>query len=294
MKRRIEMGTSHTAELTCICRAGSSLEKDPYYRSEDYIALQILPSPINTLLKIPFYRTLHFGFGAPKGMYEYIITRTKYIDSTFENSIENGFTQVAILGAGYDTRAIRLSNNINQVRIFEFDSLFTQQAKIKIYQQKNIQIPEYLRFVSINFEKENLLEKFEEAGFMRDQKSLFIIEGTLMYLEPSSVKVLFKAISEYMGKESIIVFDYIYLDVLRHEKKHYGGTEAMNTVIKANESYQFGLEKDSISAFLSEYHLQVLDHLNAKEMEKRYFTDQKGRLIHHINDIHCLVTAKKV
>jgi methyltransferase (TIGR00027 family) len=294
MTRRVESRPSLTAELTCICRAGSSVEKNPFYKSGDVIALQILPQPIKTLIQNPFYRKLHFGFGAPKGLYEYIIVRTKYIDTVYQTAVENKASQVVILGAGYDTRAIRLPNNLRQMKIYEFDSVFTQQSKIKIYTSNAIQIPENVNFVPINFEKESLVEKFEAIGMKRNQKSLFILEGVTMYLEPAAVDVLFEDISNFMGKESLIVFDYIYDEVLRQEKKHYGETGAIAAVKKANESFQFGIEKGSIAEFLLKVNLQLTDHLDAKEMERRYFSDRDGKIIHPINDIHCLATAQKL
>jgi methyltransferase (TIGR00027 family) len=293
MERRIESRASFTAELTCICRAGSSMEKNVFYKSGDSTALHILPEPIKTLLKIPFYRKLHFGLGAPKGLYEYIIVRTKYIDRIFQNALERQIVQIAILGAGYDTRAIRLPTNPKHVKIYEFDSTYTQELKQNLYRKNRITVPDNLVFAPINFEKENLGAKFEAIGFRKGQKCLFIIEGVTMYLAPSAVDAMFSEISNFMGKESMAVFDYIYSDVLRSENKHYGETATTTTVKKANESFQFGIEKEKINDFLRQYGLNVMDHLDAKEMESRYFTDEDGKVIHHVNDIHCLVTAEK-
>src|SRR5512140_1179946 len=107
MKKRIETTSSRTAEWTCICRAASSLETNPCYRSTDTVALRILPAPIKQLIQIPLYRTLHCRWGVPKGMYEYVIARTKYMDAVYQRAILERFEQIALLGAGFDTRAIR-------------------------------------------------------------------------------------------------------------------------------------------------------------------------------------------
>jgi methyltransferase (TIGR00027 family) len=294
MARRVETRASLTAELTCICRAGSSVERNEYYKSEDNVALQILPNPIKTLIQNPFYRKLHFGFGAPKGLYEYIIVRTKYIDNIYKMAIDNKIVQIIILGAGYDTRAIRLNKNSKQIKIFELDTIFTQNAKLNLYKKNNIAIPNNLYFAAINFEKEELSNKFDEIGIVMNKKSLYIIEGVTMYLKPEAVDKLFNNISKYMDKGSIVVFDYIYRDILRQEKKHYGEKGTNATVKRANESFQFGLEANAIGDYMNKFHLKVIDHLDAKEMEKRYFTDKKGKIIHPINDIHCLATIQKI
>ena len=128
----------------------------------------------------------------------------------------------------------------------------------------------------------------------RNRKSLYIIEGVTMYLEPGAVDRIFAEISKYMGKESVVVFDYIYSDVLRKEKKRYGEIGTIATVKKANESFQFGMEQNAIAEYMMKYKLNVIDHLDAKEMEKRYFTNGNGNIIHQVNDIHCLVTVQKI
>lgn len=43
--RRIEVATSRTAQWTCVSRAVSALESDPHYRSEDHMALLLVPTP---------------------------------------------------------------------------------------------------------------------------------------------------------------------------------------------------------------------------------------------------------
>ncbi len=92
---------------------------------------------------------------------------------------------------------------------------------------------------------------------------------------------------------SRVAFDYIYADVLRHEKQHYGETEVMKSVSGVNEAFRFGLEKNTIEQFLSNYSLRLVDHLSAKDIEERYFKDRQGKTICQVNDVHCLVTAEK-
>jgi len=51
-KKRIEEKCSRTASYTCTCRASSYLENDIYYKSNDYIAVELLPRFIKFLLKM--------------------------------------------------------------------------------------------------------------------------------------------------------------------------------------------------------------------------------------------------
>jgi hypothetical protein len=63
--------------MTCLSRAASSLESDNYYRSDDYIALLLVPTFFKILLYIPLFRRYFTRVIAPRGIYEYIIARTK-------------------------------------------------------------------------------------------------------------------------------------------------------------------------------------------------------------------------
>ena len=147
MAKRIETITSRTAELTCISRAFSVMEKRKYYKSDDFIAPLLLPTWFRNTIRLPFARTIFTRVVAPKGIYEYVISRTKYIDSVFNQAILQNFNQILIFGAGFDSRAIRFQNKIGQIKIFELDVIVTQQSKIKQYQRRKLMIPENLTFI---------------------------------------------------------------------------------------------------------------------------------------------------
>jgi len=179
-KRRIDTSTSRTAEWTCLSRAISSLEKDPHYRSDDQIAVKLLPGFIGFMIRIPFVARAFLRFFAAKGIYEYVISRTKYIDALFEECLSNGFTQMIIFGAGFDTRALRFRGETRKARIFELDSRATQEAKIEQYQKRKLDVPSNLIFVPIDFDRESISQKLGQTGVSRGEKTLFVLEGVLM------------------------------------------------------------------------------------------------------------------
>ena len=105
MERRIEKKVSRTAEMVCLARAVSFYENNDYYKSYDNYAPLIIPKFLGFIFKNSIFRKL-YRLGAPTGIYEYIVARTKYIDEIFQNLPQN-IEQVLIFGAGFDTRAIR-------------------------------------------------------------------------------------------------------------------------------------------------------------------------------------------
>ncbi|NHJ48134.1 MAG: SAM-dependent methyltransferase [Asgard group archaeon] len=292
MNRRIESKTSQTAKMTTISRAASYFEKNKYYKSNDYIASKLLPRFLLPFLRFGLTRRLFTKKLAPKGIYEYVITRTKYIDEVFLQSIKDEFDQILIFGAGFDSRSIRLLPPESDTIVFELDAPHTQTAKIVQLNKRKITCPENLIFISIDFNKETLSEKLDQAGFNKDKKSLFILEGLIMYLDEEAVMSTFKLIKKYAGKDSLIVFDTIYSSVLREEHLYYGEEEIYRTVKNEDEKWTFGLELNEIQSFLEKWGYQLLEKSDSKSLEQAYFTNESGILIGRVNGTHCLVLAK--
>jgi methyltransferase (TIGR00027 family) len=269
------------------------METIRYYKSDDHIAPLLLPSALKPLLHISLFRRLFTKLAAPKGIYEYVIARTKYIDAVFRQALAEQFDQVLIFGAGFDTRAIRFQDAIGNTRVFELDVPVTQQAKIRQYQKQRLVVPPNLKFIAIDFDKDSLSTKLNEAGFYKQQRTLFMLEGLVMYLQPESVDATFQTIRDYAGKGSRVVFDYIYASVLRNEGIYYGEKGIVQTVSGAGEQWHFGIEKGLIEQFLARYTLQLIDHKDAKDLEEAYFSDSNSKIIGRVNGTHCLVTAER-
>jgi methyltransferase (TIGR00027 family) len=294
LKRRIETKTSRTAEWTCLSRAISSLEKNRYYKSDDRLALFLLPGFLRQLLRVPYTGRLFMKVVAAQGIYEYVIARTKYIDAVFRQALSNRIPQILSFGAGFDTRALRFQEETRHTRIFELDAPATQEAKIGQYRKRALDIPSNVMFVPIDFDRESLPEKLNRAGFKGNEKSLIILEGVVMYLRPQSVDETFRTIQELTAAGSEIVFDYIYASVLRYENLYYGEKGIAESMAKAGEQWHFGIENGQIGQFLSRYGFELLDHRDGSELEHMYFTDPSGGTVGRVNGTHCLVRAVRM
>ena len=279
--------------MTCLSRAASSLERNPHYHSDDHLAVKILPGFIKVLIHIPLFRKIFLRLIAPRGVYEYVIARTKYIDTAFERALADRFDQILLFGAGYDTRALRFQAKSRHTRIFELDTPHTQEAKIKQLRKRDLSIPSNVIFIAIDFEKESLYQKLVTSGFQKDRRNLFVLEGLLMYLDPDSVRETFQTIRDYAGKETRVVFDYIQASVLRQENTLYGETGLIKSVSKTGEYWEFGIEPREIGSFAMAQGFKVSDHKCVQELEATYFQDKDGRLVGRVNGTHCIVTMER-
>jgi methyltransferase (TIGR00027 family) len=292
-KKRIENKTSRTAEFTVLTRASSFYEKKPQYKSNDYIAPILVPKFILPLIKIGFIRHIFKNRFFPKGMYEYVIARTKFVDKIFENAMQHNFDQILIFGAGFDSRGIRFSNLNKKTKIFELDAPITQNAKINQLKNRGL-TDENTIYISIDFNKESLEEKLLKSGFIKNKKSLFILEGLTMYLDPKAVNNTFNIINEFAGIGSEVIFDYVYSSVLREENLYYGESEVFKGVKERGEPWSFGIEKGEIENFLEDKNLSLIRNLNSQDLEKEFFKDEAQNIITQINGTHCIAYAKKM
>lgn len=289
MKKRIESGTSLTAIMTCLMRVLSYYEKNKMLRTDDYIAPFLIPPFLNSLARQPVFRNI-YKFLAPKGIYEYIIARTKYIDEVFENN-KSKIEQVVILGAGFDTRSIRFRDKLRQAVFYELDSPITQESKLKRYEEKNV-ISQNVVYIPIDFTKEAFSQRLSESGFQKGKVCLFLLEGLSMYLNTISMDKTFDMISDCAGAGSMVVFDYVYASVLRREDTYTDERKISKMVSVFGEKWSFGIERGEAGNFLSKHGFMLRDEADSRTLEKRYFS-LSGKKRIHVHETHSIVTAGK-
>jgi methyltransferase (TIGR00027 family) len=270
----------------CFMRACSFYENESCLKTNDYIAPKLLPKKILPLARIKMLRVAFMRF-SPPGAYEYVIARTKFIDSIVENSLNSDVIQIVLLGAGYDSRSIRFGRSGSHIMFFELDAAITQASKIAGLGNRKISLYDNTVYIPIDFNKDDLAEKLKKNGFQTNKKSLFILEGITMYLEEAAVRGTFKTMKGLCGPHSLIVSDFIYKSVLRKENTLYGEQAIYERINKYNEAWRFGIEKGHIDTFMEELGLKLLKSSSAKELEDEYHFGP-----HRINGTHFITVAE--
>lgn len=205
------------------------------------------------------------------GLSSSIMARVRYFDDFVKKSIEDGLKQLVILGAGYDTRAYRIEELKENVNIFEMDHPNTQGYKIEKINEIFGSTPENVVYVPVDFEKEKIGEKLVENGFIGSKKTLFILEGLVMYIPPESVAEIFLFITENSAKGSRIIFDYYPQSVVDGTSKLEVGQNIRNHLIKIGEPLQFGIKEEEMENFLKEFGFSSIENVTSEDYKKAYF-----------------------
>jgi methyltransferase (TIGR00027 family) len=111
----------------------------------------------------------------------FMVVRSKYAEDQLEESVAHGVSQYLILGAGLDTSAYRATAAKN-MQVFEIDHPNTQAWKMERLRAAEISIPEFVRFVSLDFERKDLATELRRAGFHADQPTFVSSLGVVPYL----------------------------------------------------------------------------------------------------------------
>lgn len=119
------------------------------------------------------------GFADPSGIIRHYLLRKRRIEQAWQDARREGFTQLLVIGAGFDTLGLRTAADPS-LRVIEVDHPATQSAKKRAAPVTGV------RFVEARLERDEALGDL--VGSLDCSRStLVILEGVLMYLSEAHV-----------------------------------------------------------------------------------------------------------
>jgi methyltransferase (TIGR00027 family) len=283
-----------SAESTAAMRYAGSFEPDPAIRNPDSLAGRFIRrrwalmaglGPIRRAAK-PYYRRAY------PGVYEYNIARTKHIDTIVRLEAAEGLDQLVLLGAGYDTRAYRLREELDGVRVFEVDHPDTSRRKVAAVHRRLGGPPANVRFVEVDFTRDDLRARLQGSGYHPSARTLFVWEGVAMFLPDQAVEATLRFVADHAGPGSAIVFDYILRPAVAGDYRHHGARQLGEYMRRGGEPWIFGLEADEVDRFVSRHGLQVVSNATPDRLEREHLRDSHGELLGRSLGCACIVHAR--
>ncbi|WP_319563016.1 SAM-dependent methyltransferase [Marispirochaeta sp.] len=270
----MEEKVSETAVAIASLRALSNYELETTVQSRDELAELFLPEDRRGALCTPESRAV-IKQHIPKGMYEYVIARTRYFDDVFIRAINDDIDQIVLLGAGYDSRPYRFDMRTDSISIFELDTKPTQEHKIECLRKHNVDIRPNISFIPTNFETDDPINLLGRYGYDKRRRTLFLWEGVTFYLSPATVSHMLRRLNEDSGTGSRVVFDF---QTMRSRN------DLIETGLQ-DETIKFGIESGKTDQFVENHHYRVVELVTAAEMEQRFLTLRNGELFGKIMPI---------
>jgi methyltransferase (TIGR00027 family) len=203
------------------------------------------------------------------GLGNSIRARVRYFDDFIKSAISKGLEQLIILGAGYDTRAYRIDGMKGKVTVFEVDHPETLQAKMGKTKEIFGSLPDHVVYVPVDFHVERLGQRLMECGYNKSLKTLFVMEGLVMYLPLEAVDDILAFVIGNSGKGSAILFDYFTDSVIKGTCD--AGRNMKEFAEKAGEPLRFGIKEGSIEVFLMERGFSKIQNVTSDDYKKAYF-----------------------
>ena len=173
---------------------------------------QLLPEPLASgvrlferagLFKAAFSPFAHLG---SLGFVDHIELRTAAIDAAITAAAQAGIEQVVLLGAGLDARAWSMPA-LAGATVFEVDHPTTQVAK-RAWLGASAPMARAVRFVPVDFEREQFPPALDAAAFDRHARTLWIWEGVVMYLTDEAVRSTLRDIARCSVPGSVLIANY--------------------------------------------------------------------------------------
>jgi methyltransferase (TIGR00027 family) len=277
-------GPSRTSILVAAARAFGSHDPDPSIRNPDWLAEQLVgpeerariePHPLGRALSEPYMQ----GAENPEvaGLVRLMMARTRFIDERLVRAVERGARQVAILGAGFDSRAYRFRETMAHVKFIELDAPETQEYKRRRMEKVAGPAPANLTYAPIDFRTDSLADVLARAGCEQGVPSFFSWEGVSMYIPEEGVRATLAVLARFGGT---VVMDYTTRERLQSLIESQG-TPRRSYAAGWGEPWIFGIAEACEAEFFGGLGFEVIESLRlvSKEATARYATRRDGTVI---------------
>jgi methyltransferase (TIGR00027 family) len=139
---------------------------------------------------------------------EHIRLRTRFFDDTVREAVAGGVGVIVLLGAGFDTRALRMPE-LRNVRVVEVDHQDQIASKKHRLAEANVTLPARLAFSAADLMTPGALSlALERAALSSPTRVLWICEGLLGYLSLAAVTEIATVTAKHSAPGSTLVANH--------------------------------------------------------------------------------------
>jgi methyltransferase (TIGR00027 family) len=151
-------------------------------------------------------------------------------------------------------------------------------------------VPDSVRLVPIDFERQDLEKILNEHGYQASQRTFFVWEGVTQYLTEEAVRKTFDFLAK-AASGSRLVFTYVRQDFMDGVNL-YGATSIYQRFRVKQKLWSFGMVPSQVAAFLEAYDWREVEQIGSQEFAARYI-ESSGREM-PISEVERAVYAEKL
>jgi len=218
-------------------------------------------------LNDPMSRTMRAG----------IVARSRYAEDALHAAVAQGLRQYVVLGAGWDTLALR-NPWPGQLEVYEVDRPAMQQVKRARVQALPAPLAAQApRWVAADLSHQSLSDALASAGFDPCQPACIVWLGVTPYLAPAAVEAVMGDAAS-MSAGSVLVLDYRVSNHLLAPLERMMAEHSAKAFAAMGEPWLSDYEPEALHAQLQALGWSVQEDLDAAQINTRYFLRRRDGL----------------
>jgi methyltransferase (TIGR00027 family) len=198
---------------------------------------------------------------------------------------------LVVIGAGFDTLALRLHEAFAETKFFEIDHPATQRVKKRVVEDHR-QPESNLQFISLDLARGSLEGSLlSSADYSPQIDTLFVAEGLLMYLAPAEVELILQFIRHHSGAHSRFAFTFMETQ----SDGRIGFRESSRAVDAwlrlRGETFKWGSTRTRIGDFLAARGFAVREIITSETLRNKYLVSEKMRQL-SLADGECICVSE--
>lgn len=215
----------------------------------------------------------HYQTVERRGFRAHVVLRSRYTEDRLAAGVRRGITQYVVLGAGFDTFALRQPSWAEGMRILEVDHPGTQALKRSRLVAAGLEMPRNAGFATIDFERESLHDGIIRCGFSIGEPTFFSCLGVTMYLEEEVVDAMLQSVARFPAGSEIVL---TYVPPPRDPSAPLSPLAARAASV--GEPWLSYFDAGTLVEKLRAFGFSEVEPLTPAEAEERYFRPHPGDL----------------
>jgi len=180
-----------------------------------------------------------------------VIVRARYTEDALRDSIARGTRQYVIVGAGFDSFALRAPSFARDVAVFEIDRPATQALKRRQIDECGVSVPQSLHFIAADLDEDDLATTLARSSAYRsDLPAFFSWLGVTMFLTRDANLETFRSIARCSAAGSELAFTYLDNRIFVSPSERFRKME--ESVRSVGEPFRSGFDPERLAEDLRE------------------------------------------
>lgn len=219
-----------------------------------------------------------------------ILARARFIEDLIIEESNAGIDQYVILGAGLDTFAQRRPDIASRLQVYEIDQPDTQTWKQQRLLELGYPIPEWLHFVSLNFEVSSWWDQLLAAGFDTTRPALLACTGVTLYLTKEAITATLNQIATLASGSKLAITFYLPMELMDEEDKPLQQIAEKGASASGTPFLSF-FPVNEILTLADHAGFKEAKTVSTKDMEQYYFAGRTDHLLPASGEVFLVATT---